>query len=354
MTMRMARPSAGAGVQYDAWRRREMPPVEQVRPGIWSIPTVIPDNPLRYVIAYLIATSRGAVLVDTGWDSNASWDGLVSGIRLTGHDLADIHDVLLTHSHFDHHGLTRRVVEVSGATVHMHSREARGLEDALRSTARGENTLDQWLIDQGAPASDALALAEGLLQTGVASAFALMVPADRRLEDGDRPIPELPDLSVIWTPGHTEGHLCFLLEKDGLLISGDHVLPRITPHVSRAPGAGGNPLGDYLGSLSRVADLSIDEVLPAHEYRFVGLQGRVADMIAHHELRLNEIETAAARGSSTWTVATEISWSRGWDSLSGVMRQTALSETLAHLTFLESVRRVRRISQQPDRWDIAV
>ena len=67
--------------QHAAWRDRVLPPVEQVRAGLWSIPTPFPDSPLRYVLAYLVETRGGLALVDTGWPSDAAWDGLVDGVR---------------------------------------------------------------------------------------------------------------------------------------------------------------------------------------------------------------------------------------------------------------------------------
>ncbi len=75
-----AEPLTGTA-QQAAGRERTLPPVEQVRPGVWSVPTPFPRSPLRYVLAYLVETPGGLAIVDTGWPSNDSWDGLVAGIR---------------------------------------------------------------------------------------------------------------------------------------------------------------------------------------------------------------------------------------------------------------------------------
>ena len=94
------------------------------------------------------------------------------------------------------------------------------------------------------------------------------VRPDLLLEDGEKP--EVPgwDLTAIWTPGHSPGHLCFYESTNELMLSGDHVLPRITPNIPFHPQAGANPLGDYLASLDKLEPYDVDEVLPAHEYRF--------------------------------------------------------------------------------------
>jgi hypothetical protein len=81
----------------------------------------------------------------------------------------------------------------------------------------------------------------------------------------------------------------------------------------------------------------VDEVLPAHEWRFRGLPGRVGAIAAHHERRLAELLAAIRRrpGSTPWQLAGELTWSRPWDQYSGQMRIFAVTETAAHAHLLE-------------------
>jgi hypothetical protein len=53
--------------QWRAWQANVLPPVERVRPGLWSIPVPIPRNPLRYVLVYVFELPGGVALVDSGW-----------------------------------------------------------------------------------------------------------------------------------------------------------------------------------------------------------------------------------------------------------------------------------------------
>ena len=110
-----------------------------------------------------------------------------------------------------------------------------------------------------------------------------MVRADRLIEHDD--LIDVPGLRLraVWTPGHTPGHLCFHDETHDLLLTGDHILPRITPNVSSYDMTS-NPLQDYLASLEALRGLQPAEVLPAHEYRFTDLDSRL-DYLASTTMR---------------------------------------------------------------------
>jgi len=338
--------------QHAAWQHRRVPEVEEVREGIWSIPVVIPDSPLRYVLAYAVRVDDGLALIDTGWPHDDAWSALCDGVAATGHDIADVRTVLLTHAHTDHHGLTARVRAASGAAVGMHPAEAALLTVRDNGPDLAKVNLT-WLDRRGAPLDQIERMTEEISPVWQVSRD--LAPGDVLIEDGDRPLPSRPDIRAIWTPGHTPGHLCFIAEDDGVLFSGDHVLPRITPNVSRGPTADDDAVGDYMESLRSTALEEVAEVLPAHEYRFSHLAARIADMLDHHVYRLREIEDAVAAkpGATTWEIAASISWSRGWDSTSGMMRQTAISETYTHLVRLERCARLRRASTGVDHWQMA-
>ena len=52
-------------LQQDAWAEGALPPVEQVRDDLWSVPVPLPHNPLRYVLVYLLGLDDGVAMVDT-------------------------------------------------------------------------------------------------------------------------------------------------------------------------------------------------------------------------------------------------------------------------------------------------
>jgi len=116
-----------------------------------------------------------------------------------------------------------------------------------------------------------------------------------------------------------------------------------------------NPLADFLDALGRVRDLDIDEVLPAHEWRFRGLAPRVDELQDHHRRRLEETEAVVrdSPGATCWDVTLRLRWSRDWTEIKGFMRRAAVGETLAHLVLLERSGRARRAGERPASWYLA-
>jgi glyoxylase-like metal-dependent hydrolase (beta-lactamase superfamily II) len=322
-------------LQRQAWLDRVLPPAERVRPGLWSIPTPFPGSPLRYVLSYAVEYDGGVALVDTGWPCEPAWEGLLSGLRLAGWDIGDVKAVLITHGHGDHMGLAKRIRERSGAWVAMHAAD-------VADRAKFDNRLsfrqasDEWLRRRGGQPTDFRAAHErGEVPPDSFDEF--MLRPDRLLVDGERPLGAGTSLLSVWTPGHTPGHVCFVDTDRDLMLTGDHILPRITPNISPSPFETGDVLGQYLESLAATPDLPGGEVLPAHEYRFFGLADRARGLRGHHEKRLAEVMAAlqAQPGSTTVQVTEALQWSRPWEQMQGMQRRFAIGEAYAHLVHLE-------------------
>jgi glyoxylase-like metal-dependent hydrolase (beta-lactamase superfamily II) len=326
--------------QREAWLAREFPPVEEVTGGVWSIPVPIPDNPLRYVLTYLIEHQSGFLMVDPGWNHPDSWTALTTGLAAAQIPMSAITAVVITHVHPDHHGLSGAVREQSGAWIAMHEREDAWLAGLAEPSDIRAGMLSYMRLS-GAPPEH---LAELSARQPAGGPGRGMARADRTLTHGD--LIDVPGLAMraIWTPGHSPGHLCFHLESRGLLLTGDHVLPRITPNIS-VYDLTSSPLDDYLGSLAALRGIEPGEVLPAHEYRFTDLDARLDALAEHHQERLDEVSQALSAvpdGLSAWQVALRVSWSRPWDQLGPFQHQAALGEVSAHLRHLERHGRGRR------------
>ncbi|MBY3554943.1 MBL fold metallo-hydrolase [Modestobacter lapidis] len=322
--------------QHQAWQHRTLPPVEQLRPDLWSIPVPIPNSPLRYVSVYALAVPGGIGLIDTGWESDESWAALTGGLAGIGASIDDVRGVLVTHMHFDHLGLANRVRQRSGAWIAMHPADAELVAGSNRRDVETSVAAEvEFLVGLGADRAEAVA--DVGPAEGMARYLRAAVP-DRLLDHGD--LADLPgwQLRAVHTPGHTPGHLCFAEERTGLFFSGDHVLPRITPNISTTVDGLADPLRSFLDSLAGVRETGSTEVLPAHEWRFTGLADRVDQLTAHHEQRLAELLTAvrAHPHSTPWELAAHLTWSRPWSSYERRMRIFAVTETDAHLRLLAS------------------
>ena len=339
------------GRQRAAWIEHILPPVEKIGDAIWSIPVPIPQNPLRYVLVYALEHSGGVSLVDAGWNTDEAWTALSDGLGIAGYKVSDVHSVLVTHIHPDHYGLAGRVREHSGAWVGLHPADAAlipgrygdGMDDIVKQ-------MSALLTRHGVPSDEISALTTASF--GIREWVDAVEP-DRLINDND--VLDVPDWNIraLHTPGHSPGHLCFYLPEQRLLLSGDHVLPRITPNITAHAQGEPNPLADFLDSLLKIESLDVDEVLPAHEWRFRPLAQRVADITAHHHLRLQQTldATAALSPATCWQVAQRLEWSRPWAEVQGFLRRAAVGETLAHMIMLESQGKVKRDQQMPVRWE---
>lgn len=322
-------------IQHAAWQRRTLPPVERIPGGLWSIPVPIPDNPLRYTLSYLIPGNAGVVVVDPGWDTDDGWRVLLDGMAEAAVGVGDVVGIVATHIHPDHHGMSARLRAASGAWVGMHPAERDTLpRRAATSQADARAAITRRMRAAGAPEEEIAALLAGFDHPDTPR-VAEMAQPDVLLDDGDLvPLPGRR-LHAVWTPGHTPGHLCLREPDARVLLTGDHVLPRITPNIGLQPDTANGPLGRFLESLGKVAVYDDHDALPAHEYRFRGLAARSRQLVEHHQRRCRELlDVVGELGAPTlWELAEHLTWSRSWAEV-GRMRVAAIAETAAHADHL--------------------
>ncbi|MFG3493903.1 MBL fold metallo-hydrolase [Streptomyces sp. NPDC047928] len=314
--------------------------------GVWSIAVPIPDNPLGHTLVHVLDTDRGPVLIDTGWDDPGSRDVLAAGLTALGTSVADVHGVVITHHHPDHHGLSGQVREASGAWIAMHPADT-AVVRRTRSAPPGT-----WLAYLAAKLTAAGAPAHHTAPLLAAGADAATLPGlrpalpDRDIVPGERLDLAGRRLRAVWTPGHTPGHVCLHLEEEhpamlpghGRLFSGDHLLPGISPHIGLYEDpddtTATDPLGDYLDSLERIGRLGAAEVLPAHQHAFTGAAARVRELLAHHEARLTALLGLLSAPRTPWQLAERMEWNRPWARIPYGSRNIAVAEAEAHIRHL--------------------
>jgi glyoxylase-like metal-dependent hydrolase (beta-lactamase superfamily II) len=318
----------------------------EVAPGITALTSPFPNEPRMTVNAYVLEGPDGWILVDTGWDAEESLRLLEDHLATRGADWGVIDLVLVTHLHPDHFGLIWLTRERGHAKLAYHLLESQFMQPRFTRFDEWEQQMFAWDRMNGWPEEEfpRSSSVRAVMERFKAPKPDLELVGDEVFENGRH------RLRAVWTPGHTPGHLCFFEERNGLLFTGDHLLPTISPNVSLQTQAMGSPLADFIDSLMLVRELPVAEMLPGHGSTSPNVVGRIDQLLEHHEHRLNEILTAVGQkerdpAATAYEVASRVHWTKREISLaelSGHHRRLALGETLAHLEVLRGRGLIKR------------
>jgi len=308
----------------------------EVIPGIYQLKIPLPSKEifLGYVNVYLAQGNNGYLLVDTGWDTEEAFNSLKKQLAEIGINFKDISQIVATHIHPDHCGLTGKLKQLSPAKIALHYLEKDFIESRYINMDELLSQIAEWLHTNGVPNEELIKLQTASL--GMAKFVTPALP-DVTLYGGEIISTGVFNFRVLWTPGHSPGHISLYEPTKKVLISGDYILPKITPNIGLHPQSGTNPLGDYIKSLNTTKKLDVNLILPGHENPFTGLQPRIEELIRHHQQRNSEIlETLKATAKTAYQISTEITWGSdingvGWDNLAPWDRRLAILETIAHL-----------------------
>ena len=315
------------------------PGVEQVAPDVSRIPLPLPGDGLRAVNVYALRTPTGVTLIDGGWALPESQGRLEAALGQLDLDLGSIERFLVTHAHRDHYELASKLGQLLGSRVELGIGERPSIESIVsRAGKHDDSPLNARLRAAGA-AEIVTEIEAARASNGDDRSELLWHLPDRWLEDRDVLVLENRQLEVLATPGHTRGHVVFVDHDAGLLFSGDHLLPHITPSIGFETIPSGSALTDYLASLALVRGLPDLKMLPAHGPARSSTHGRIDELVEHHESRLQQMLAAVERGASTaFEVAGDVPWTRrevAFSSLDVFNRMLAVNETMAHLEDLD-------------------
>jgi len=318
-------------------------------PGVFRLVLPLPFPGLDEVNAYLLTGEDGATLVDCGiWfpearEDDHGWALLVEALEVCGVSPNDVKRLVLTHSHIDHYGMAGRVKEETGCEIVM-QKEGDAELDVLRDPDRHRRELRQTYADHGVHDQDEL---EELTKYEDWRGFIhSVVDADRWL-DGDESL-EIGTRrwDLVYTPGHARSHICLFCEEEKLLISGDHLLGSITPHIDFRRGDH-DPLGDFLDSLERVEKLEPRIVLPGHGRPFADGAESARSTARHHERRLGAIlQVVRRQACNADHITNEIFGS----TLLNFQKRLALGEALAHIHYLRLKGEIERYQNDDGDW----
>jgi len=319
----------------------------EVTPGIhWlKLPIPMADYNAIHVNAYLVEGSDGFLLIDGGWNTDESFDSLQKQLAEIGAGIKDISQIVVTHIHPDHYGQAGRLKRLSGASIAMHEIESGFIDSRY---IHMENLLEQTAQLMGVNGMPPEELANIRDASVDMVQHVIPVKPDVTLHGGETIATGRFTFQVMWTPGHSAGHICLYEPEKKVLISGDHVLPKITSNISRHPQSGENPLGRYLDSLKDLRQLDVALVLPGHEFPFTEFKPRIDELIRHHEARNREIlATLNSKPKTAYEIVQEITWgvAESWQDMPPFHQRLALFETLAHLELMTVSGRLEELSK---------
>jgi glyoxylase-like metal-dependent hydrolase (beta-lactamase superfamily II) len=332
-------------------RRRELGRADRVLPGLWRLRMPLPWPGVPHGNAWAIASGSGVVLVDTGIHGPGSMAQLERALDQAGLKLEHVRLLVCTHAHSDHYGQAAPIMEASGAQLWMHPNHGhmtRAAQDPDRALDRRIEVARQ----SGVPA-DALARFDEQ-RRGLGVGVARVVLPDRDLVPGVEVETDLGVWQVYETPGHAPSHVVLHQPERRLLISGDHILGRVSLFYDY--GHTPDPAGEFLTSLDTVSELDVDLVLAGH-----GRPRRDAAAL----IRANRAEVAERMGRVRAALA-ELAPASAFDLIPRLMQMDdvppmlvswGLQESLSYLTHMEKSGEARRLEPAeeggPERWEPA-
>ena len=311
-------------------------------PGVYRLRLPLPWPGVPHCNAWALSAGDGFVLVDTGMHQRDSMANLERALAMCDLRLADARLVVCTHAHSDHCGQAVPIAQAAGCEVWMHpSHELmnRLVEDPDALLARRLEVARQ----SGVPEEPLRRYAEqrGSAEPGIVGP----IVADRDLIAGVTVHSDLGEWVTYETPGHAPSHVCLFQPERRLLLSGDHLLGRISLYFEY--GYSPDPVGEFLGSLDVVERLGARLCLAGHGRTFTDVHAHIHGNRALVEEHLYKLLQAVGEQQLT---AFELVGALYGDALSEQNGQWLLSQTLGYLTHLERTGAVRRIAGDPERW----
>ena len=328
-------------------RRRELGRGERVIPGLWRLRLPLPFPGVPHCNAWAIARGDGVVLVDTGMHEPGSMAELERAMDQVGLRVDDVRLVVCTHAHSDHWGQAAPICDRTGSEMWMHPNHEHGFAHVTDPDAVLARRLEVGR-QSGVPESALARYAEQA--RGSPSGIARVIEPDRPLVAGVQVESDLGVWHVYETPGHAPSHVCLFQPERRLLISGDHVLGRISLYFDY--GWTPDPIGEFLGSLDVVDELDARLALSGHGKPFLDVHGHIEGNRQLVRERLEATLAALADGPRT---ALEITPALHGEPVTATNAGWWLPETLCYLQHLERGDRVVHLASDSaaERWALS-
>ncbi len=327
-----------------AGRARELARADRVLPGLWRLRLPLPWPGVPHVNAFAIAAGSGVVLVDTGIHEPGSLAQLERALDQAGLRLDHVRLLVCTHAHFDHYGMAKPIVEAAGCELWMHPKHGH----VTKAAADPGRTLERRIEvarQSGVPAAAVESYRER--NEGQEPPMAGVVLPDRDLVPGVEVDTDLGRWRVHETPGHAPSHVVLHQPERRLLLSGDHILGRISLYFDY--GHTPDPAGEFLASLDTVDELAVDLVLAGHGRPVRDAPGLVEANRREVREGIGRVRRALEAGPLTaFEVVPAVI---GAEALTPMQLNWGLSMALSYLLHLERSGAVHRLEDDDsERW----
>jgi glyoxylase-like metal-dependent hydrolase (beta-lactamase superfamily II) len=324
-------------------RKRELGRGERVVPGVWRLRLPLPWPGVPHCNAWAVAAGDGIVLFDTGMHEPGSIAHLERALGQVNLSLENVRLVVCTHAHSDHYGQAADIVDRAGCELWMHPNHEHMTRAAQDPDAALERRIEV-ARQSGVPEEPLQAYAEA--RRGQGFGISRIIEPDRPLLPGLDIETDLGTWNVYETPGHAPSHVCMFQPEHRLLISGDHLLGRVSLYYDY--GYSPDPAGEFLSSLDVVEQLDARLCLSGHGRTFTDVQGHIeANRALVHE-RIDKVhEAISTHGPITAFDAVPLVYGQ---AITPMNANWWLSETLCYLTHLARTGRAERITGEPERW----
>ena len=314
--------------------RRDLGRGERVLPGLWRLRLPLPWPGIPHCNAWAIANGDGFVLVDTGMYDSTSMDHLDRALNQIKLKLEDARLLVITHAHSDHWGQSAPIVARAGCEMWMHPNhegQFANLSDPDRALTRRMEVARHSGVPDGALTEYVKRAKE--MPSGVAET----IEPDQPLLDGVTIDSDLGQWQVVETPGHTPSHVCLFQPERRLLISGDHLLGRISLYFDY--GQSPDPVGEYLASLDKIDGARARLALSGHGKPFLDVPGHIDGT---RRLVIENIERATTAVTTEPRTAMTIALDMFREQRGVRHPAWLLSQTLCYLRHLEQAGQAQR------------
>jgi len=314
-----------------------------VFPGIYRLRLPLPWPGVPHCNAWAVKSGDGFVLFDTGMNDPDSIENLERALGMCSLRIEDTRLIVCTHAHSDHCGQAPLIAERAGCEIWMHpSHEL--LNDMVEDPEAVFLRRLEVARQSGVP-REPLERYAAENKPRTSSGFAGTIEPAKELLTGVTVETDLGPWTAYETPGHAPSHVCLFQPERRLLISGDHLLGRISLYFEY--GHSPDPVGEFLHSLDVVERLGARLCLPGHGRTFADVHAHIEGNRKLVHERLDSVARALGEGPLS---AFEIVPRVYGDTLSQQNAHWLLSKILSYLTHLQALGQASPIPGEPERW----